>query len=391
MLTQAAAQSAPARARPYKLYDQGGLILLVRPTGSKSWQLRYRWQGRAKLLTLGRFPEVSLTRARLLQAEAREQLAAGIDPGQRCGAAGGTSLAELAQAWFAAHLPGWSQAHAEDVAASLARDIVPRLGQHQADALSATQLLSVIEAIAARGCLASAHRVRQRLADIYAFGRARGLVRGNPAVDLGAALLPPPPPQPHPALTSITACRALLAACEAAAARPETVLASRFLALTAVRWSALRGMVWAEIDHAAATWTIPAARMKLSRARKADRRFDHVVPLSAPALAVLAQLPRAQSGQALVFPGRDGGPMAAGALRELYARAGFAGRHVPHGWRASFSTILNEELGPAWRFDIDAALGHAGKGKVEAAYNRSTQLARRRELFARWGDLLCPN
>ena len=77
-----------------------------------------------------------------------------------------------------------------------------------------------------------------------------------------------------------------------------------------------------------------------------------------------------------------------GAIRDLYIRAGYAGRHVPHGWRASFSTILNEDMGPEWRFDIDAALGHAGKGKVEAAYNRSVQLDRRRMVMDRWGALL---
>ncbi len=144
--------------------------------------------------------------------------------------------------------------------------------------------------------------------------------------------------------------------------------------------------------------------MKLGREKKGDARFDHVVPLSAAAMGVLeAARAKSDAGQVgLVFPGRmlqlkrvarqsDGrwfftarpAPIAAGAIRELYER-----RHVPHGWRASFSTILNEELGPEWRFDIDAALGHAGKGKVEAAYNRSAQLARRRELFDRWGALL---
>ena len=393
MLTNAAAKAAGAQMRAYKLHDQGGLHLLIRPTGSKSWQLKYRWRGREKLLTLGQFPEVNVSRARILQAEAKEQLAAGVDPGRKAASAG--TLEQLARLWYRANLPGWSEAHAGDVLASLERDIFPELGAFAAGSVTAPQLLEAIEAIAGRGCRTSAHRVRQRLAEIFAFGRARGLVTGNPAADLGAAMLSPPPPRPHAALTSITDCRALLAACDRDEARAETILASRFLALTAVRLAAVRGMVWAEVDLAARTWTVPAARMKLSRAKKDDPRFDHVVPLSAAAVAVLEQVDE-KSGRRtrtspLVFPGRDCGPIAAGAIRELYDRAGFAGRHVPHGWRASFSTILNEELGPEWRFDIDAALGHAGKGKVEAAYNRSAQLGRRRELFDRWGALLFPD
>jgi integrase len=390
MLTNAAAKAAGAQARAYKLHDQGGLHLLVRPTGSKSWQLKYRWRGREKLLTLGQFPEVNVNCARILQAKAKQQLAAGIDAGRR--AADGDTLEQLARLWYQANLPAWSTAHAEDVLASLERDIFPELGAAAAGSVTAPQLLAAIEAIAGRGCRTSAHRVRQRLAEIFAFGRARGLVCGNPAADLGAAMLSPPPARPHAALTSIEDCRDLLAACERDQARAETILASRFLALTAVRLAAVRGMRWGEVDLDARTWTVPAARMKLSRAKKDDARFDHVVPLSAAAVAVLKQVDEnsgchTRTGP-LVFPGRGGGPIAAGAIRELYDRAGFAGRHVPHGWRASFSTIMNEDLGPGWRFDIDAALGHAGKGKVEAAYNRSAQLGRRREVFDRWGAML---
>lgn len=404
MITNTAAKAAGAQARAYKLHDQGGLHLLVRPTGSKSWQLKYRWRSREKLLTLGQFPEVNVNRARILQAEAKEQLAAGVDPGSQ----GGKSLhifEELARLWYRANLPAWSEAHAEDVLASLERDIFPDLGASAADTITAPQLLSQIEAIAQRGCRTSAHRVRQRLAEIFAFGRARGLVTGNPAADLGAAMLSPPPARPHPALTDLCTLRKLLTACEGTPARAETILASRFLALTAVRLAAVRGMRWGEVDLAARTWTVPAARMKLSRAKKDDQRYDHVVPLSAAAASTLGAIrlkslagsnfglssETANEGadlQRLVFPGRDGAPIAGGAIRELYERAGFAGQHVPHGWRASFSTILNEELGPEWRFDIDAALGHAGKGKVEAAYNRSAQLGRRRELMDRWGRLL---
>lgn len=388
MITNAAAKAAGAQARAYKLHDQGGLHLLVRPTGSKSWQMKYRWRGREKLLTLGQFPEVNVNRARILQAEAKQQLAAGVDPGRRATSA--DTLEQLARLWYSANLPGWSEAHAEDVLASLERDIFPELGAAAADGITAPQLLAAIEAIAGRGCRTSAHRVRQRLAEIFAFGRARGLVTGNPAADLGAAMLSPPPARPHAALMSIDECRQLLTACERDAGRRETILASRFLALTAVRLAAVRGMRWGEIDLEARTWTVPAARMKLSRAKKDDARFDHIVPLSEAAMAVIEQLLGGQVRYSvqLVFPGRDSGPIAAGAIRELYDRAGFAGRHVPHGWRASFSTILNEELGPSWRFDIDAALGHAGKGKVEAAYNRSAQLARRRELMERWGQML---
>jgi len=391
MLTNSAARAAEARARAYKLFDQGGLFLLVRPTGTKSWQQKYRWRGREKLLTFGQFPEIRIERARILQAEAKELLEQGIDPSNARGKI--STVEQLARAWYRAKRPAWSDSHASDVLGSLERDIFSELGDADADTIKSRELLEAIRAIEARGCSATAHRVRQRLVELFAFGKAEGLVDANPAADLGAAMLAPPPPDPHPAMVDIGECRDLLAACEADAARPTTIMASRFLALTGVRLAAVRCLVWAELDLEERVWTIPAARMKLSRAKKDHARHDHIVPLSEAALWVLRGARAASIGgkpqaDRLVFSGRGGGPIGGETIRELYIRCGYAGRHVPHGWRASFSTILNEDMGPDWRFDIDAALGHAGKGKVEQAYNRSQLLDRRRSVMDRWGEML---
>jgi integrase len=156
-----------------------------------------------------------------------------------------------------------------------------------------------------------------------------------------------------------------------------------------MRWSEVE-----DLDGDAPLWRVPAARMKLGANRKGDAANDHLVPLSAPAISVL-RVARAfatdVAGDALVFPGRRGAdaPIGAGALGELYARAGYAGRHVPHGWRAAFSTVMNERR-PGDRTAIDQALGHvpAGMSKVERAYNRAQHLELRRKLLDEWGALI---
>lgn len=75
-------------------------------------------------------------------------------------------------------------------------------------------------------------------------------------------------------------------------------------------------------------------------------------------------------------------PISQGAIGDLYNRAGYGGRHVPHGWRASFSTILKEDQ-PTDKAIIDQALAHVPTNKVEAAYNRAEHLAARSALFTR--------
>ena len=301
---------------------------------------------------------------------------------------------QLARAWHAHKLDEWAPAHAAEVLASLERDVFPAIGAAAIGAIEPPELLAVLRAVEARGARETARRLRQRLGKIFAYGIAEGQAASNPAADLGAATKPPAPPRPQPALTKVDDCRALLSACDHVVDADNVVLlASRFLALTAVRWAAVRGMRWGEVedlDGAEPLWRIPAARMKLSKAKKGEARFEHLVPLSPQAVRVLREIGYdTRSKDGLVFPG-----LADGALRAVYARTEFIGRHVPHGWRASFSTILNELPWPGWPTEvrrdamIDLALAHTPKDKVAAAYNRATVLTVRRALFDRWGELL---
>lgn len=398
MLTIGAVKAAAPQARAYKLFDAGGLFLHVAPTGTKSWRLKYRHGGKEKLLSIGRVPDVSLAEARARREDAKAMLREGRDPGQRDKVLAGNTFEDVARAWHALHRPHWSTAHAGDVIASLERDVFRAIGAMPIGSIAAPDVLRAIRALELRGRGQTARRVRQRCAAVFGYAISEGLTTDNPAATLGAAMLPPKLTRPHAALTQIESCRELLDACERLFdAYSPVVGASRFLALTAVRLDAVRGMRWGEIvdGEDGPVWRVPPARMKLARAKKEEVRFAHLVPLSRPALQLL-KVVAAENGydthsapaEALVFSGRAKvAPIGERAIGALYVRAGYGGRHVPHGWRASFSTILNERL-PEERSAIDLALAHAPKDKVEGAYNRSEQLARRRRLFDLWGELL---
>lgn len=396
MLTIGAVKAAAAQPRAYKLFDAGGLYLFVTPAGCKSWRLKYRHGGREKLLTLGQYPDLSLPEARARREEAKAQLREGRDPGSRRVDIEVNTFAQAARAWHALRAPTWSSTHAADVLASLERDVFPAIGVKGLDAIGAPDVLALVRAVELRGRSQTARRIRQRCSTVFAHAMSEGWCTANPAATVAQALLPPKLTQPHPALTQIESCRALLEACARAPGLSKVVhLASSFLALTAVRLDAVRGMCWGEVEDlegAAPLWRVPPARMKLAKAKKEEARFEHLVPLSPAAVAVLREARAHARNQphscSLVFPGSGkGGQIGERAIGVLYVRAGYAGRHVPHGWRASFSTILNELL-PGERDAIDLALAHAGKGKVEGAYNRAQLLERRRALFDRWGELL---
>ncbi|MBG6116808.1 integrase [Sphingobium sp. JAI105] len=387
MLSNAAVKAARPRSRAYKMFDERGLFLFVAPTGLRAWRMRYRIGGREKLLSLGQWPDLQLVDARTSAEEARGLIAQGVDPSSRANLHVQIRTFEsVAREWHAHQRDRWTDRHADDVIGSLESNVFSDIGPLPIGAIGAPAVLQVLRDVEARGSIETARRIRQRISAVFAFAIAEGLVDHDPAAVVGKALRPSPPPRRQPALVSIDEARALLLACDLAGGPPIVRLASRFLALTAVRMGALLGARWDEfeqLDGDAPTWRIPAARMKIARAKKDDASHDHLVPLSPQAVALLKAVRAFEYEYSIVFPIH---PAAIGAL---YKRAGFAGRHVPHGWRASFSTILNEQF-PLERGAIDMALAHvpADRSKVERAYNRSEMLDQRRSLFDRWGAML---
>jgi integrase len=408
MLTNATVKAARPGARPLKMFDAGGLYLYVRPSGRRTWRMKYRHQRREKLLTFGDFPDMGLGDARELRDQARAQLRRGEDPAAAAAEAKAAAIASaeqqdvtfegVARRWFERRKGRWSTKHAEDVIGSLERHVFPAIGARPVDEVTAPLVLSALQLVEEAGAIETARRLRPRISGVFRLAMLDGLVKADPAAAVTDELMPAPAQQRQPALGSIGEARELLAAVDQVDAGEITKLASMFLALTGVRLDSLRGALWTEFEDLdldgtfvgplRPLWRVPAARMKLTQIRKADPAADHLVPLSAQAVEILRELRDLGRGSELVFPGRGRcRPIGEAAIGDLYDRAGYAGRHVPHGWRATFSTILNERF-PLERALIDQALAHSPKDKVEAAYNRAQQLARRRHLFQRWADLL---
>jgi len=388
MLTNAAVKAARPRPAAYKIADGDGLVLNIAPTGTKSWRLRFRLGGREQTLSIGQWPETSLDAARARRDTARAAIARGDDPR----AVEIATFEAAARAWHAHQAEGWSDVHAGDVLASLERDAFPAIGAAALDSVTRPMVLELLKTVERRGAAETARRLRQRIEGVFAFARAEGWCSIENPADVGEALAALRVTTRQPAIVDIGELRELLAAIDALEAADIAKLAAWFLALTAVRSAAVIGMQWDELedlDGPEPVWRVPAERMKLGVARKRDRANDHLVPLAPAAVAVLRAAWRALEAQtdgvahARVFP------VGEGAIGELHVRAGYGDRHVPHGWRAAFSTILNEAY-PGDRVAIDRALAHQPEDmtKVESAYNRAQFLARRRELLETWAQLL---
>lgn len=412
MLTDLKVRQAKPAAADYKLGDAGGLYLLVTKSGAKSWRLKYRFAGKEKRLTFGRYPEVSLAAARERRDEARRLLREMRDPAVEAmkkrlsaAAAAEATFERVAREWHELQSPRWTPVHASDVIGSLQNEVFPHLGSVPLKEIDAPLVLAVLRKVEKRGALETAKRVRQRMSAVFVHGISTGACSDDPAARVMKALKPAPKSGRQPAITDLNALRKLLEAVEASGAGPVTKVASRLLALTAVRPGVLRGAAWTEFegidwnsDHPqlseVAVWRIPSDRMKVVLERKGDAAFEHLVPLSRQAVEAIAAIRPLTKRLPILFPSNRHlhRPLSENAIGYLYNRSGYHGRHVPHGWRAAFSTIMNERAERAGRSGdrsvIDLMLAHVPSNKVEGAYNRAAYMERRREIAQDWADLI---
>ncbi len=403
LLTDVACRKAKAADKPYKLGDAQGLYLYVMPTGSRSWRWKYRFAGKEKRLVFGRYPEMTLTEARDARTEAARLLRSGVDPSidrrQRTAAQAarsGATFELVAREWHESQGRVWSPRYSALVLRSLEQDVLPRIGKLPIAEITTPMVLEVLRPIEARGAGETAHRVRQRISGVFARAIASGITQADPSA-IAVKALAAVSKGKFPAVRTIEAARDVLQRTEAQRQHPTSRLASRLLALTAVRSGVLRLATPAEfedLDGSKPQWRIPASKMKLVRERKNDPSFEFIVPLSDQAVDVVkVALEFVGKKAPLIFPSpRDIlVPISDSTLSKSYREAGFAGVHVPHGWRSAFSTVMNEiaaeENRVGDRAIVDLMLAHVPAG-VEAAYNRAAYMPRRRELAQEWADLL---
>lgn len=416
-LSDAKVRNAKGTGEAYKLSDGEQLYLHVSPVGGRAWRMNYQFGRNAKgkpvqkTLTIGRYPAISLKDARDARDRAKELLAKGVEPRpidlfERAPAEADTrpTFKDVGQAWHKLQKGRWSKVHAQDVADCLDKAVYPVLGHRAIEDIEAPEVLALLQGIVDGGATETAHRTRQRISAIFVYALAKGQARRDPAASLAIALPKKPKAKPQPAITDLDALRQMLVCAEAERCRASTKLALRLLALTAVRPNELHAARWSEfedLDGKMPLWRIPAHRMKGDTDRKGEESGDHLVPLAPQAVDVLRAMMPLTGDIDLVFPSDRHAhrPMSENTLRALLIRAGYYQRHVPHGFRSAFSTIMNERVEREWkaaghtgaspdRAIIDLMLAHVPANKVEGAYNRAAYMPRRREIAEEWASLL---
>lgn len=378
-------ETAKPKDKPYKMADGGGLYLLVKTNGSRYWRLKYRIDGKEKLLALGVYPDVSLADARAKRDEARKGIAGGIDPlavkkEQKVEreAQVKNTFQQIALEWHNMKVKKWSAGYASDILEAFNKDVFPFIGQRPIADIKPLELLNVLKKMEDRGATEKAKKVRQRCGEVFRYAIVTGRAEYNPAPDLTSAM------QGHesthyPFLTT-EELPAFFKALAGYSGSELMVLAARLLIITGLRTGELRGALWSEIDTKKALWEISAERMKMRR--------PHIIPLSTQAIAIIEQI-RAMTGQfPLLFPGRNdpSKTMSEASINQVFKRIGYTGRVTGHGFRHTMSTVLHEQgYNTAW---IETQLAHVDKNAIRGTYNHAQYLDGRREMLQWYADYM---
>jgi integrase len=388
-LTDVALRNAKPRSAPYKLSDSGGLFVQVTPSGSKLWRLKYRVRGKEKLLSLGRYPTISLAEARERREEAKKLLLHDIDPsakrrGDRA------LLAEQAKETFGLLCEEFLSREGQKGKAPhtlrklrwLLIDLAAPLKDRPIRQITAGDALTVLKRLEARGLHESAQRCRATMSRVFRYAMATGRMDSDPTYALKGDVLLPPRVKHHAAITEPKAVGQLLRDIEALEGSFVVRQALRLLALCYPRPGELRHAEWNDVDLSKAVWTVPAERSKMRR--------EHVIPLARQAITLLRDVHEVTGNGRLVFPGTltSTRPLSENTLNVALRRLGYSGEDMTtHGFRTTASTLLNES--GLWHPDaIERSLAHVDKNTVRKAYARGAFWDERVKMAQWWADYL---
>lgn len=370
-----------------RLSDGGRMYLQLDKSGAKYWRMNYRFAGKDKTLALGVYPDVGLAAARKKRDEAREKLAAGIDPGEakkldkraiRIAAA--NSFEAVALGWMDERKTTVDIAQHDKTLARFKGDVFPWLGKRPISEIDAPEILAVLKRVDERGARFTAHRLRSEISRVFRYSIKEGFCKADPAKDLIGAI-PPAQTTHFASITEPAKVGEMLRAFDGFTGTFPVLCALKLAPMLFVRPGELRQAEWSEFNLKKGEWRYHVTKTKT----------EHLVPLATQAIAILTELYALTGAGRYVFPGaRDRKrPMSEAAINAALRRLGYDTRTeiTGHGFRAMARTILHEELEQKPEV-IEHQLAHAVPDNLGSAYNRTKFIKERRAMMQQWADYL---
>lgn len=398
MLNDKQIKALKPKEKVFSLVDGLGLSIQVEPSGSKLWRFRFTFEGKQKLMSLGKYPDVSLLQARDRLQESRKLVASGINPTVHKKAvkeaivqAQTNNFESVAREWFEFWSINKSPRHAGYVIRRLESDVFPFIGNRPAHEIQPVELVALTKKMCERKAFDLAYRVFSNIGQIYGWAITNGKAQRNPIRDIKPCDIIPQCKHVNYARIEESELPQLVRDIEDYQGRPLTRLAMMLMLNTFVRTSELIGARAEDFDlDVKRQWRIPARVENEKGVKTYGMKMEstHIVPLSRQVIDIVKRIQKNNNNNENLFPSvkGDGKVMSNNTILKALSTMGYKGVMTGHGFRGLASTVLHEQ-----GYDhshIEIQLAHSSRDEVSAAYNHALYLIPRAKMMQDWSDYL---
>lgn len=395
-LTATQIKTAKAKEKDYKLFDGGGLFLLVAKTGGKRWRLKYRFNNKEKIIALGTYPSLSLKDVRAKREEYKSLIANDIDPNEqkkqkkeevlKVEKKKENTFYKVSQEWHENYQTEVSENYHIKLGRALENYVYKYMKDKPIEDVTRLDLIEILKILKERDLQDTASRVLMIINKIYKYAVTLEYVPHNIVADIEQKnILGKREKKHYPTFTKEKDIKGLLLAIDEYSGDYTTKMALKMLPYVFVRSYNIRHCEWCEIDFKTKEWIIPASKMKT--------KIEFILPLPNQVIEILEEVKQYTGNGQYVFPSfrAKDKPMSDNTLIGALRRMGYTKEEfVPHSFRAMFSTIAYENMeehGYSGEV-IEALLSHKESNKVKEAYNRASYKKSIRGLIEWYGNYL---
>ena len=384
-------RNAKPLEQDYRMQDGEGLYILIRPNGSKLWRYNYSFENKKYVYPFGKYPDISLEKARILHQEAIKLKIDGINPVEQKRKVklekkqkSVTTFKSIAEEWLIKKTRESSVGYSKEIKSRIERNLYPLLGERDIREIKKSDVASALKIIDIRSP-ELAGRCLNYTQNIFEYAEDLGIIEFSVIASLSASkFLTKYESTNYAHIQDEQRLKELLIAIDSYSGEYVVRQLLRLLPLVALRPSEAREAKWNEIDFEKRLWVIPKERMKM--------RSEHIVPLSAQAVNILQEIyPFTKNSEYIFQSPRDRmAPLSNNSINKALQILGFKSEQTGHGFRHIFSTTAHEKIAEHGLHSlvIEACLSHKDKNKIRSTYNKAQYIPERTQLMQWYADYL---
>ena len=388
MLTNTKIKNLKSKDKLYRVADSNGLAIEVSTKGEKKWRFRYRFNKKASMVSLGKYPVVLLAQARTLRDEYQLLLSQGINPSSynkkvKTDQQKNITFKDAFDKWFDRHKSEWTQRTAKKQVAAFEKHIFPYIGDLPVKDIKTPDILEVLRMMDDKGISVTLKKVKGWSSRVFMDCVATGLIEYDPIANISNDNFRKHTTNHYATVTATTDIKDLLLILSQYQGRGSWQVAGalNIAPYLMLRPSELTEMKWKEVDFDNALIRIRSERMK--------QKKEHLVPMSSQVLTKFKEFWKLSSNSEFVFPSpnKPNSCVNSESLRAAINRLGVSrDTFTTHGFRSMASTRLNElNFNSDW---VEAQLAHTDSNSVRRTYNNAEYLDQRVKMMQSWADYL---